>query len=60
MIKFIVNGFEKIKKVPPDYPKCLYCEVDFKIIINDRVFFEEPNFPIYEFINAINCWIDEK
>lgn len=35
-------------------------EVDFRIMINEKLFFREPLFPILEFLSQINPWISEE
>lgn len=57
MIEFNVISTQKaIKQIPKGYPKLTEYEVNFRIIVNGKLFFEEPNFPLLEFLHCINNW----
>lgn len=61
MINFKITTQNIYKKcIPNKYPELLKFEVDFNIIINDNIFFSEPNFPIFEFIYFVNKWEIQK
>ncbi len=60
MIEFNVDSIQKdIKCIPKKYPKLTEYEVDFSIIINGQLFFDEPNFPVLEFLHFVNIWKDK-
>lgn len=42
--------------IPCKYPEILYYDVHIKIMIDSEVFFDEPNFPIFEFLYYIKKW----
>ena len=57
MIKFSVVSCPKyIKKIPKGYPELTEYEFDFSIVINGKLFFKEPNFPVFEFLYFVNDW----
>ena len=57
MIEFnVVSSLENIKRIPKGYPKLINYEVNFRIIVNGKLFFEEPNFPLLEFLHFVNDW----
>lgn len=57
MIDFnVVSTREPVKRIPKDYPELIEYEVNFKIIINGKLFFEEPNFPLLEFLFFVKEW----
>lgn len=57
MIEFrVVSEQKPIKRIPKFYPKLTEYEVDFRIIVNGEVFFNEPNFPLLEFLHSVNEW----
>ena len=60
MIEFVSNISYCDKNVKRIYPDLISDEVHFTIIIENRKFFEEPNFPIYEFMYFVDEWIEEK
>ena len=60
MIAFEVvhRGFMP-KEIPDSYPALLEYEAKFRIVIDGQVFFEEPDFPIYEFLHFANDWKEQ-
>lgn len=44
------------KHAPTKYPDVLETNGAFTIIVDDRVFFTEPSFPVYEFLSQANKW----
>lgn len=57
MIEFnAISAQKAIKRIPKDYPKLTKYEADFRIIVNGKVFFHEPNFPLLEFLHSVNDW----
>lgn len=57
MIEFYAVPKQKaIKRAPERYPKLTEYEADFKIIVNGRVFFHEPDFPLLEFLRFADKW----
>lgn len=60
MIKYEIKLIDETnKKVPKKYPELIQVEALFRIVIDEMVFFEEPNFPIYEFLYAARKWIKQ-
>ena len=60
MIEFnVISDQKAIKRIPQKYPKLTEFEADFKIIVNGRVFFHEPNFPLLEFLHFVNEWVSQ-
>lgn len=63
MIKFdcVINDFnfqdQSILKYN-EYPEMLLIEGDFKITINKELFFDEPYFPIIEFMKVVLPWMN--
>ena len=59
MIVFSVGSCPKCtKKIPEGYPGLTEYEFDFSIVINGKLFFREPNFPVFEFLYFVNDWND--
>lgn len=57
MIKFIshiVDNMDKINNM--DYCELLNKECYFCIVVDNKVFYEEPLFPIYEFLYCYSKW----
>lgn len=59
MIEFVSNIVYCDKKIKRTYPELLRDEVHFTIRIDNENFFNEPNFPIYEFMNYVDEWIEK-
>lgn len=61
MIKYEIELIDTTKKIiPKKYPELIQVEALFRIVINGMVFFEEPNFPVYEFLHAVKKWINKQ
>ena len=45
------------KHAPAKYPDVLETNGAFTIIVDDRVLFTEPSFPVYEFLSQANEWM---
>lgn len=43
--------------MPKSYPDILIYEGSFRIIVDEKVFFEDENFAIFEFLTYVNKWI---
>lgn len=57
MIEFcVMTDLKTIKNVPRKYPELLEYEVSFRILIDEELFFEEPDFPLFEFLYAVEDW----
>ena len=57
MIQFAVKLDQgQVKKIPSSYPKLAKYESEFMILIDGRVFFDEPNFPVLEFLKYAIKW----
>lgn len=57
MIDFnVILNREPVKQIPKGYPELIEYEVNFKILIDGRLFFEEPNFPLLEFLFFVKEW----
>lgn len=56
MIEFNVLPYKNINTIPNKYPELIRYEVDFKILINKKLFFEEQSFPLLEFLYFANQW----
>lgn len=54
MIEFnVVQTDIKIRRKPKSYPKLVEYEADFSILVNGKLFFHEPNFPLLEFLHFV-------
>ena len=60
MLKFVAEGYERKNIIPKNCPEMLDYEIPFKILVDGKLFFEEPNFPIYEFLHALSVWIKKE
>lgn len=59
MIKFQFNSNTYLpSKLPTKYPEILKYDGCFKIIIDDKIYFEDNEFCIYEFIYYITKWLN--
>ena len=57
MLQFKVEPkHQKIKKIPHTYPSLIEYESRLTILIDDEVFFDEPNFPLLEFLKYAIDW----
>lgn len=57
MLQFRVEPKQhRIKKLPSTYPALLEYESRLTILIDDKVFFDEPNFPVLEFLKYAIAW----
>lgn len=56
MIKFYVEPYEKTAFIPNKYPEIIQYEFNFKIIIDNKLYFEEEKFPLFEFLKVANDW----
>ena len=59
MIEFVSNISYCDKNVKKMYPDLIKDEVHFIIRVEDKLFFEEPNFSIYEFMCFVDEWIEK-
>ena len=58
MIKFNFEGNDILPRImPKKYPELLRYEGKFTIKIENRIFFYESDFPIFEFILFVDDWI---
>ena len=58
MIQFMVKLNQcRAKKIPSSYPALIDYESEFKIMINGEIFFDDPNFPLLEFLRYATEWI---
>ena len=58
MIEFKSNYKKCCKYKKLKYPDVLNYEAYFSIVISGKVFFEEPNFPLLEFLYYVNQWVE--
>ena len=57
MLQFRVEPQQpKIKKIPSSYPALLEYETRLTILIDDEIFFDEPDFPVLEFLKYAIEW----
>ena len=57
MIQFVVKlARGHIRKIPSTYPALIEYESRFKIIIDNKIFFDDPNFPLFEFLKYAVEW----
>ncbi len=57
MIEFKTIAIQrKLQRIAKEYPRLIEYEAEFEIIVNGEIFFYEPNFPIFEFLHAVNEW----
>ena len=57
MIEFnAIFNKKAVKRIPKSYPKLTEYESNFKIIVDNKLFFHEPNFPLLEFLYFVNEW----
>lgn len=57
MIRFKFHSKQPIPKdFPKEYPEVLKYEGDFLIEIDNKLYFHEPNFSIFEFLIYIDKW----
>ena len=60
MIEFVSDIKFGEKSVKKKYPEIISVEAYFGIKIDDKLFFEEPNFSIYEFMYFVDEWMEKK
>lgn len=61
MIEFkVISNQKVIKRLPKEYPKLIEYEAEFSIIINGKVFFNDPKFPLLEFLHYVNKWKSQR
>lgn len=59
MIKFLFKSKGSLPSKPPSkYPEILRYSGDFKIIIDNKIYFEDEEFSIYEFLYYVNKWCE--
>ena len=56
MLEFKCVFASEIKRIPKKYPEIVWYEMDFRIVINGKLFFSEPNFPVFEFLLSAKKW----
>lgn len=56
VIEFNAKMPSKVFRFPQKYPDLIKYEAEFSIIIDGELFFNEPNFPLFEFLYFANKW----
>lgn len=57
MLQFRVKPqHPKIKEIPSSYPALLGYETNLTILIDNEIFFDEPDFPVLEFLKYAIEW----
>jgi hypothetical protein len=57
MLQFRVESNQHpIKKIPHSYPALLEYETRLTILIDNKIFFDEPDFPVLEFLRYAIEW----
>lgn len=51
---------KNIKDYKNKYPDILYICGEFTIIICDDIYFNEPQFPVIEFLSCLESWVETK